>query len=86
LLKSTFKPNTKPDISRFKGLGEMPPLQLRETTMAPAKRQLIQLTLPEAAHSDTAKIVDILMGRKPELRLNFIQEHAHIFNTAELDI
>ena len=86
LLKSTFKPNTKPDISRFKGLGEMPPLQLRETTMAPAKRQLIQLTLPEAAHSDTAKIVDILMGRKPELRLNFIQERAHIFNTAELDI
>ena len=86
LLKSAFKPNTKPDISRFKGLGEMPPMQLRETTMAQEGRQLIKLNLPEAARADTAKLVDILMGKKPELRLNFIQERAHIFDATELDI
>ena len=86
LLKSTFKANAKPDISRFKGLGEMPPMQLRETTMAPEGRQMIQLSLPEAMRADTAKIVDILMGKKPELRLNFIQERAHIFDAEELDI
>ncbi len=86
LLKSAFKPNAKPDISRFKGLGEMPPMQLRETTMAPEGRQIIRLSLPEAMRTDTAKIVDILMGKKPELRLNFIQERAHIFDMAELDI
>ena len=64
----------------------MPPMQLRETTMAPEGRQMIQLSLPEAMRADTAKIVDILMGKKPELRLNFIQERAHIFDAEELDI
>ena len=76
----------KIQVQRFKGLGEMNPKQLRETTMAPESRQLIKLNLPEAARADTAKLVDILMGKKPELRLNFIQERAHIFDTAELDI
>ena len=86
LLQSAFRPNTKPDISRFKGLGEMPPQQLRETTMAPEGRQLIRLSLPEAARADTARLVEVLMGKKPELRLHFIQERAHIFDATELDI
>ena len=86
LMETTFKKVSKPEISRFKGLGEMPPLQLRETTMAIEKRQLIRLIMPDDARKITAEMVDILMGKKPELRLNYIQEHAHIFETSDLDI
>ena len=70
-------------ISRFKGLGEMPPGQLKETTMDPAKRTLLRVTVTDAEDADpaaeqkrAAKMVEHLMGRKPELRFNFIQEQA----------
>jgi len=75
--------NKKVEISRFKGLGEMPPAQLRETTMDPAKRTLIKVALPDRTDpeqaddaKETAKLVEALMGRKPELRFTYIQEHA----------
>lgn len=90
LLKSAFKPNQKPDISRFKGLGEMPPAQLRDTTMAPAARLLLQVALP--CREDAANLPEIrriagrvedLMGKKPEARFRFIQENAHFIDAVE---
>ena len=86
LQNTLFKGKGKLEISRFKGLGEMPPKQLRETTMAPAQRQLIQLSLSQAERQATAEVIEILMGKKPELRLQYIQQHAHIFDAADLDI
>jgi topoisomerase-4 subunit B len=72
LLKSEFKANSKVEISRFKGLGEMPPAQLRDTTMARGKRTLIRVRSTDTAEG----LVERLMGRKPELRFAFIQENA----------
>ena len=81
----------KVEISRFKGLGEMPAVQLRDTTMAPGKRGLLRVTLPDEAPArehpqsrDTAELVECLMGRKPELRLAFIQENARFVR--DLDV
>jgi topoisomerase-4 subunit B len=83
LLATEFK-GKKPDISRFKGLGEMMPAQLKETTMDPAKRILAKVTLPRAEES-VESLVEALMGRKPELRFRFIQENAE-FAAADLDV
>ena len=65
-------------MGRFKGLGEMNPAQLRETTMNPDTRQLIRITLPaEFQERAGAKdLVDQLMGKNPEHRFNFIQNRA----------
>ncbi len=91
LLKSEFKPNSKVDISRFKGLGEMPPAQLRETTMDPARRTLLRVQLPDRTRDDeleesrrTARLVETLMGKKPELRFQYIQDHARFID--DLDV
>ncbi len=83
LLATEFK-GKKPEISRFKGLGEMMPAQLKETTMDPSKRTLARVTLPRAEEA-VADLVETLMGRKPELRFRFIQENAE-FAAADLDI
>ncbi len=77
LEKTQFK-GKKVDVGRFKGLGEMNPGQLRETTMSPATRGLIRVTLPEQ-HEQRAGVkdlVDRLMGRNPEHRFQFIQNRA----------
>ena len=77
-LESTVFKGKRVEVSRFKGLGEMMPAQLRETTMDPASRGLIRITLPtehEQRHS-VRELVDRLMGRNPEHRFNFIQNHA----------
>ena len=76
LLKTEFKANAKVEISRFKGLGEMMPAQLKETTMRPGKRTLIQVIAPADARASTDRLVDDLMGKRPELRFKFIQENA----------
>lgn len=74
--------NKKVEISRFKGLGEMMPNQLKETTMSPKTRRLIRVDLPprtDDGAEDTEKtrtIVSELMGKKPEFRFKFITEHA----------
>lgn len=74
--------NKKVEISRFKGLGEMMPNQLKETTMSPKTRRLIRVELPprtDEGAEDTEKtrtIVSELMGKKPEFRFRFITEHA----------
>jgi topoisomerase-4 subunit B len=83
LLATEFK-GKKPEMSRFKGLGEMMPAQLKETTMDPTKRTLARVTLPRAEEA-VAELVEALMGRKPELRFRFIQENAE-FALADLDV
>jgi topoisomerase-4 subunit B len=85
LLKTSFKGNAKVDISRFKGLGEMMPAQLKETTMKPGARTLIQVEVPEEARKDTDNLVERLMGKKPELRFKFIQENAQ-FAAQDVDV
>ena len=89
LLKEHFTGRGKVDISRFKGLGEMPASQLKETAMDPAKRTLVRVTMPAADAAakeikSTATLVEDLMGRKPERRLAFIQKNAH--TVADLDV
>ncbi|MAU41755.1 MAG: DNA topoisomerase IV subunit B [Kordiimonas sp.] len=76
LLQTEFNAKGKIDISRFKGLGEMPPAQLKETTMDQTKRGLLRVVIPEGQRLNTSDIVEQLMGRKAEHRYNFIQEHA----------
>jgi topoisomerase-4 subunit B len=76
LLKSEFKSNAKVEISRFKGLGEMMPAQLKETTMKPGHRTLVRVEVAEDERNRTESLVERLMGKKPELRFQFIQENA----------
>jgi topoisomerase-4 subunit B len=84
LLKKEFKGAGKVDIGRFKGLGEMMPAQLKETTMKPGARTLLKVVIPEGQAEPTEEIVEQLMGRKPELRFQYIQENAKF--ARELDI
>ena len=91
LLKTVFKGRGKIEISRFKGLGEMPAKQLKEPTMDPAKRTLLRVTVPDRgdekqrrAARSTSKLVESLMGKKPELRLAYIQENAKF--VGEIDV
>ena len=74
----------KIDISRFKGLGEMPAAQLKETTMDPDKRTLLRITVPDAPALDG--LVDDLMGRNVEPRFRFIQENAKFADAADVDV
>jgi topoisomerase-4 subunit B len=83
LLATEFK-GKKPEIGRFKGLGEMMPAQLKETTMDPARRTMARVTLPRSEEA-VASLVETLMGRKPELRFRFIQENAE-FAADDLDL
>jgi topoisomerase-4 subunit B len=91
LLKTVFKGKSKVDISRFKGLGEMPAAQLKETTMNPKTRTLIRVTLPSAAttamefeatrpsahvYPEVEDLVERLMGKNAEPRFQFIQQNA----------
>jgi topoisomerase-4 subunit B len=83
LLATAFKGKGKVEISRFKGLGEMPAAQLKATTMDPDKRTLLRVVVPDRYKAETksearetADLVESLMGRKPELRFAFIQENA----------
>ncbi len=91
ITKKHFKNAQKIEISRFKGLGEMPPAQLKETTMAPQKRLLLRVCVPDERIEEnqleaqaTADLVNQLMGTHPELRFQYIQEHAKFVD--DLDI
>ncbi|HEV7435642.1 MAG TPA: DNA topoisomerase IV subunit B [Pseudorhizobium sp.] len=75
LMDTVFK-GKKVEIGRFKGLGEMMPAQLKETTMDPAKRTLLRVAIDEVDFEGTREAVDNLMGTKPEARFRFIQERA----------
>jgi topoisomerase-4 subunit B len=88
LLKTGFggqgSATRKVEISRFKGLGEMPAAQLKSTTMDPAHRTLLRVVIADGRARQTDQLVERLMGRKPELRLEFIQQHAP--EVEELDV
>jgi topoisomerase IV subunit B len=91
LMETEFKGRGKVEISRFKGLGEMPARQLKETTMDPAHRTLVRVTLPNGSNDDeiaeakqTASLVECLMGKKPELRFAYIQEHAQFVENVDI--
>jgi len=74
----------KIDVSRFKGLGEMDSKDLKETTMDPASRKLIRVTVDEDTPGETGDLVERLMGKKPELRFQYIQDNARFVE--ELDV
>lgn len=96
LMETELTGKAKVEISRFKGLGEMPPGQLKETTMDPEKRILMQVVIPdrvsatlpgseeaaEKRHND--QMVNTLMGKKPELRFAFIQENARFVEDIDI--
>jgi topoisomerase-4 subunit B len=95
LLASAFNGRGKVEVSRFKGLGEMPARYLKATTMDPAQRTLLRVTLPPKADpaaielpaeefERTRKLVDTLMGRRPELRFEYIQKNARF--AQDLDV
>ncbi len=90
ILEREFRANANVEISRFKGLGEMMPKQLRETTMDPKTRQLERVTLADAAAGLAAcrsirELVEDLMGKKAEKRFEFIQENA-AYVAEEIDV
>ena len=74
----------KIDVQRFKGLGEMDAKDLKETTMDPASRKLIRVSIDEDEPGETGDLVERLMGKKPELRFQYIQENARFVE--ELDV
>ncbi|MGE5270578.1 MAG: DNA topoisomerase IV subunit B [Thiohalocapsa sp.] len=95
LLATQFNGRGKVEISRFKGLGEMPARYLKATTMDPAQRTLLRVTLPEPAdpaaietaqeaRARTMQLVEALMGRRPELRFAYIQKNARF--ARDLDV
>jgi topoisomerase-4 subunit B len=86
LLKTAFKGNGKVEIGRFKGLGEMMPAQLKETTMDRKKRLLLKVVVESEERADTSDTVERLMGNKPEARFAFIQERAAFADEDALDI
>ncbi|WP_420394003.1 DNA topoisomerase IV subunit B [Acuticoccus sp.] len=84
-LMDEFKRDKPIDVGRFKGLGEMMPAQLRETTMDPATRTLLRVAI-QAEGEATGLAVDRLMGNRPEARFAFIQENAAFASADALDI
>ncbi|MES1198682.1 MAG: DNA topoisomerase IV subunit B [Pseudomonadota bacterium] len=83
LLETRFK-NKKVEISRFKGLGEMMPADLKDTTMNPATRTLARVVLDESGVPEFDGLVETLMGKKAELRFNYIQQNARFVD--EVDV
>jgi topoisomerase-4 subunit B len=95
LLNSAFNGRGKVEVSRFKGLGEMPARYLKATTMDPGQRTLLRVTLPPKADPTaielpakeferTQRLVETLMGRRPELRFEYIQKNARF--ARDLDV
>ncbi|PIE09332.1 MAG: DNA topoisomerase IV subunit B [Rhodobacterales bacterium] len=74
----------KIDVQRFKGLGEMDAKDLKDTTMDPATRTLIRVSIDEDEPGETGDLVERLMGKKPEMRFQYIQENARFVE--ELDV
>ena len=84
MLESGLGGKGKIDVSRFKGLGEMDAKDLKDTTMNPATRKLIRVSIDEDEPGETGDLVERLMGKKPEMRFQYIQENARFVQ--ELDV
>ena len=84
IIDKNFNRSNKIEINRFKGLGEMMPSQLKETTMIPGNRTLLRVMIPEDKKNITKKTISNLMGNKPELRFEFIREKANLNNDFNL--
>jgi topoisomerase IV subunit B len=84
LAKGSIGGKGKIDVQRFKGLGEMDAKDLKDTTMNPLTRKLIRVSIDEDAPGETGDLVERLMGKKPELRFQYIQENARFVE--ELDV
>lgn len=97
IINEQLSSKTKIEISRFKGLGEMPASQLKETTMCPEKRNLLKITVPNSdsfktnsmgskpmTRLEVDRTVDTLMGKKPELRFAYLQENAKFVTTIDI--
>jgi len=96
LMQTTFNGRGKVEVSRFKGLGEMPARYLWATTMDPAQRTILRVKLPSGDAQDdtietaaeafkrTEALVEALMGRRPELRFDYIQKNARF--ARDLDV
>jgi len=78
------RPNLKIDLQRFKGLGEMMPATLKETTLDPKKRHLLQVTIPDGEMTLTENTISDLMGKDPSARFTFIMQNAA--EVEELDV
>jgi topoisomerase-4 subunit B len=76
IVKNILTGRAKIEVSRFKGLGEMLPAQLKETTMSAGSRNLLRVTVSAADKDETADSVERLMGNRPDARFAFIQERA----------
>ena len=85
LIKNKFDETKKIEINRFKGLGEMMPAQLKETTMLPGNRTLLRIINPESKKNNSRTVVNNLMGNKPELRFEFIRERLIYTITLEIN-
>jgi topoisomerase-4 subunit B len=84
LASPEFAGQGKVEVGRFKGLGEMMPNQLKETTMDPASRTLARVSIDPTQTDEVAALVETLMGRKPELRYAYIQDHARFVEEIDL--
>jgi len=84
IIKKQFNRSNKIEINRFKGLGEMMPAQLKETTMLPGNRTLLRVIIPNTKREITQKTISNLMGNKPELRFEFIREKANLYKEPNL--
>ena len=85
LMRTEFKGKSNIEIGRFKGLGEMMPGQLKETTMDPRRRTLLRVVIPDEGKIAAESAVEQLMGNRPEARFAFIQERA-AFATELVDL
>jgi topoisomerase IV subunit B len=84
LMRTVFNGKGKVELGRFKGLGEMLPAQLKETTMDPGKRTLLRVEVVAGQESSTGEAVNDLMGSKPESRFRFISERAQMVDPESL--
>jgi topoisomerase IV subunit B len=84
LLRTEFSGRGKVEIGRFKGLGEMMPAQLKETTMDRTKRTMLKVEIIDRDIEATRQTVDDLMGTKPESRFRFIQERAEFVQALDI--
>ena len=84
LMQTEFTGKGKVEIGRFKGLGEMNPAQLKVTTMNPATRTLARITLDIEELATTESLVNTLMGKRSELRFEYIQEHAQFVEAVDI--